>query len=149
MRKTIYNVLATALANVSGVEHVGLWNNQLQYIEKEQPFNTPAVFVEFSPIQWQHLLHGVREAAVTVTLHVVTDSRVGTWADVINVFDLLDCINAALHGLHSVSPLGGQGGSVMDALTLTTSTTDHNFDELRDDVETYQCHVTDNSGYGR
>lgn len=127
MRKTIYNTIATALANVPEVQHIGLWNNQLQYIEEEQPFNTPAVLVEFDTIQWRERLHGVCEAEVTIKLHVVSDSRVGAWADVIDVFDLLDTINATLHGLHHVET----NGSVMDALTLTTSTTDYNFDGFR------------------
>lgn len=145
MRKAIYNLIFETLTTVAGVEHVGLWNNQLQYITEEQPFDTPAVFIEFEPTQWSELLHGVREAVVTVRLHVVTDSRVGRWADIVDVFDLHERINAALHAVHRIET----DGSVIDSLALAADATDHNFDELRDDTLDYRCHVTDRSGYAR
>lgn len=145
MKKQIYNVIADTLAAVADIAHIGLWNNQLQYIEGEQPFDTPAVFIEFEPTQWNHLLHGVREAVVTVRLHVITDSRIGRWADIVDVFDLHERIDAALHAVHRIET----NGSVVDALTLAADATDHNFDELRDDTLDYRCHVTDRSGYHR
>lgn len=138
MRKTVYTTIARALETVPSVAHVGLWNDQLMNAIDEQPFAVPAVFIEFDAIDWKQLLHGVREAAISVRLHIVTDSRVGAWNDVIDHFDLIDEISAALHGLHYIAP----DGSVMDALTLESSTTDHNFGELRDDIDTYSCHVT-------
>ena len=145
MKKQIYNTLADTLADLADIAHVGLWNNQLQYIAEEQPFDTPAVFIEFEPTQWSELLHGVREAVVTVRLHVVTDSRVGRWADIVDVFDLHERINAALHAVHRIET----DGSVIDSLALAADATDHNFDELRDDTLDYRCHVTDRSGYAR
>ena len=63
MKKQIYNTLADTLTTVADIAHVGLWNNQLQYITEEQPFDTPAVFIEFEPTQWSELLHGVRTIA--------------------------------------------------------------------------------------
>lgn len=145
MRKTIYNAIASALDNVQEVKHIGLWNNQLAYAEEEQPFYTPAVLIEFGQIDWRHQLHGVREAVVQVRLHVVTDSRISPWSEVVETFDLLDKINAALHGLHYTTP----AHSVMDALTSVQSITDHDFGELQDNIEVYECHITDNSGYSR
>lgn len=144
MRAIIYNAIKVALENVPEVKHVNLWNNQLSYTEDEQPFLTPAVFIEFATIQWQHHLHGIREAVITVNLHVVTDSRVGTWEEVMEQLSIPTKINATLHGLTASTPKG-----IMDALTATTSTTDNNFDELVDNIESYECHVTDNSAYKR
>lgn len=138
MRKTIYDTIVRALEAVPDIAHVDLWNDQLLNAETEQPFATPAVFVEFDTIEWRQLLHGVREASVSMRLHTITDSRVGTWSDIARHFCLLDGIAAALHGLHHVAA----DGSVMDALTLESSATDHNFGELRDDIDTYACHVT-------
>lgn len=138
MRKIVYNTIVRALETVPSVAHVGFWNDQLMNAIDEQPFAVPAVFVEFEAIDWRQLLHGVREAVMSMRLHIVTDSRVGAWGDVVEHLDLLDEITTALHGLHYVAP----DGSVMDALTLESSTTDHNFGELRDDIDTYSCHVT-------
>lgn len=144
MRKIIFLTLRQALLAVADsqgealVRHVDLWNNQLSYIEEEQPFDTPAVFVEFGPIDWQPLPHGAREAVVSISLHVVTDSRVGRWAEAVGRFDLLDSINAALHGL----AYGDDRGNAMDSLSIVRSTTDSDFDELQDNVETYSAHIT-------
>lgn len=147
MRKIIYNTIQNALlAILDGqgqplVRHVDLFNNQLAYAQEEQPFYTPAVFVEFPDISWQHLDLGIREAVISVNLHVVTDSRDGHWEDAATRFDLLDQINAALHGLS----YSDEDGNVMDALTLDTSSTDSDFDELQDNIEVYTTHVTDTS----
>ena len=145
MRKTLYQLISDTLRTLPAIQHIDLWNNQVLYAEEEQPFPTPAVFVEFAPVEWQHLLHGVKEAVLTLRLHVVTDSRVSPWSEAVEVFALHDHINATLHGLHATTA----DGSVVDALTLTQSTTDHDFAELQDNVEVYQCHVTDRSAYRR
>lgn len=147
MRKIIYQTIENALLSILDenqqpvINHVSLWNNQLLYAEEEQPFNTPAVFIEFRDIPWNILPHGRREALVTVILHVVTDSRLGRWSEAVEVFDLLDQINAALHGL----TYSDENGNAMDSLTCTLSSTDSSFDELQDNIETFSTHVTDTS----
>lgn len=148
MRKVIYTAIEQALTGIVDadgkriIRHIDLYNHQLDYAEEEQPFRTPAVLVEFGVIRWQPMPHGVREARVEVSLHVVTDSRAGRWKKVIEVFELLDTIHARLYGLRC----NGRKRT-MDILTLEQSVTDTDFDELRDDVETYTCHVTDRSAY--
>ncbi len=148
MRALVYNTIKSALESIVDqeqkrvIKHIDLFNHQLDYAEEEQPFETPAVLVEFQPIVWMHQLHGVRDADFTVNLHVITDSRVGKWEDTVAVFELLDTINRTLHGIGSSTALG-----TMNALTCTQSTTDHNFDELQDNIETYTCHVSDHSAY--
>lgn len=132
MRSTIYNLIATALADI--VPHIDLWNEQVLYSETEQPFNLPAVFIEFTDINWTQQLHGVRDAEAEIRLHIVTDSRAGDWNDALGNLAIADTISNALHALHNQSGV--------DSLTLISTHTDHNFAELRDDVETYHCHVT-------
>lgn len=151
MRKIIYQTISNALLAILDenqqpvINHVSLWNNQLLYAEEEQPFNAPAVFIEFRDIAWNVLPRGRREAVVTVNLHVVTDSRLGRWADAVEVFDLLDQINAAIHGL----TYSDENGKAIDALTCIASSTDSSFDELQDNIETYATHVTDTSALRR
>lgn len=142
MRKKLYTLIKEKLFSILDekgeaiIKHVDLYNSQLAYIVEEQPFYTPAVFIEFSDINYLHQLQGVMEADVSIRLHVITDSRVGRWEDVTNVFDLLSRINVALFGL-SADGIG--------ALTLRNSVTDSNFDELQHNIETYITHITDNS----
>lgn len=174
MRAVIYNTIREALQSLLEdgqpvIKHIDLFNRQVDYAEEEQPFLTPAVFIEFTSIDWQHQLHGVREATVTVRLHVVTDTRVGKWHDTVPRLSLCDDINRCLHGLHAVNQGVGVeviehdfGVSrdtefrpldapccVMNDLTLVRSTTDHDFGELADNIEEYQCLVTDASAYSR
>lgn len=142
MRKKLYSLVKDKLLSIvdaSGeniIKHVDLYNSQLAYIVEEQPFPTPAVFIEFSEINYLHQLQGLNEADVSIRLHVITDSRIGHWAEAINVFDLLNKINIALFGL-SAEGIG--------ALTLRNSITDSNFDELQHNIETYVTHITDYS----
>ncbi len=142
MRKTIYNAIKEALPEA--VQHVDLWNNQIGLIEGEQPFNTPAVFIEFDTIAWLPLLRGAREAEVTIHLHIVTDTREGHWEDTIERLTLSEEINQTLHRLTA-----NDGKHVVDSLTLVSSVTDHDFDELANDVDTYKCHITTFSNHTR
>lgn len=135
MRKTIYQTIKEALPEA--VQHVDLWNNQVAMAEEEQAFNTPAVFIEFDTIAWLPLPHRAREAEVTIHLHIVTDTREGHWEDTIERLTLSEEINHALHRLNT-----NNGKHIVDSLTLVSSVTDHDFDELANDVDTYKCHVT-------
>lgn len=156
MRAHIYQAIAEALQSLQAdgqpiIRHTDLFNEQILNIEDEQPFRTPAVLIEFADTDWLKQLHGTREATVTVRLHIVTDTRVGRWRDAVERLALADSINRCLHGLHTIVENDGQNRpvSVINDFTLTRSLTDHNFDELADDIEEYQCHVTDSSGHSR
>ncbi|MDR1370924.1 MAG: hypothetical protein LBJ72_12505 [Dysgonamonadaceae bacterium] len=150
MRKFIYQSIIEKLKEIkdeSGnpvILHFDIWNNNLVYIQEEQAFYTPAVFIEFQPIQWRHQGGGAREAAVGIVLHVVTQRNEPTLNDgryeerALRFFDLLTDINRVLHG-HFKS--GVEFGH--DALTATQSNTDHDFDELQENIEIFTCHAQD------
>lgn len=103
----------------------------------------PAVFVEFPPIAWATLLHGVQEATVTINLHVVTrwDSPAADGSvyqdQALEYFSLLDRINAALYCF---------SGPNVGFITRTGSTTNHNHEGIMDSLEVYATHVFDHSG---
>ena len=113
MRKMIYLGLTEWLKGLKDgdgqplIRHIDLWNEQVEFIEQEEPFATPAVFIEFRPVQWATLGGTAQQADVPFRLHVVT-----TWqgsakdgspfrADALDRFDLLDRIT--------------QGGTASDA----------------------------------
>lgn len=60
---------------VPAVRTYDLWNEQVDFIEEEEPFDMPAVFLEFMPYKWTTLSGAVQQAAVTVRLHVVTPGK--------------------------------------------------------------------------
>lgn len=127
MRKEIYEKLKQRLLDTGIIKHVALWNHNVEFIEQEQPWERPAVFVEFVPIQWRCVVPG-REyhAEVTVRLHVVYD-----WSEEeVNDFDLSSEIMNAIVDLQgaSFSPLEPVG-----------SATNHNHEQIVEDIDTYTC----------
>lgn len=130
----IYATIATNIEHL--VKHVGLWNEQLLSPEQEQPFDLPAVLVEFRDIEWRPLLHGWREGKVRVVLHVLIDTCVGRYADSLERLALLDELNRSLHGLTL-----HDGGDVVNALTLVRSSSGESFDEILDHQEEYEALV--------
>mgnify|MGYP000139404756 CR=1 FL=1 len=54
------------------IKHVALWNRQVEFIEEENVFDMPAVFIEFGKIKWRSQTGGVQDADLSIGLHVVT-----------------------------------------------------------------------------
>ena len=105
MRKELYRMLCDRLKEVGGgaIKHIDLWNHNVEFIEQEENWERPAVFIEFRPIKWNAIVNGLEyRAEPEVALHVVTDWKGGTsdgsqfQEEGLEVFDLLDEIHAAL-----------------------------------------------------
>lgn len=112
--------------------------NRVDFIEEEEPFDMPAVFLEFMPYKWTTLSGAVQQAAVTVRLHVVTpwegSSRKGSryQQQSLERFSLLEEISACLHDFK-----GDNGKVGFDMFRRTASDTNHNHAEVVEDVEEY------------
>ena len=75
MRQQLYDTIRQTLLRMPGtpVRHVDIWNHNVEFIEQEEPFPMPAVFVEFAPIEWRYLKPGDNmHATAQLALHVVT-----------------------------------------------------------------------------
>ena len=82
VRKEIYEMIRERLKGLEGVKHVDLWNHNVEFVEQEESWARPAVFVEFAPIQWSALVDGLEyRAEPEVRLHVVTDWAGGADGD--------------------------------------------------------------------
>lgn len=119
------------------IRHIDLWNHNVEFIEQEENWERPAVFIEFQPIHWNAIRNGVEyRAEPTVCLHVVTDWQGSASIDSpfkeenLKVFDLLDTIHRMLVGME---------GETFADFDLVGSSTSHNHDELLENVESYQC----------
>ena len=73
MRKELYTAIKTAMEKIEAVKHVDLWNHNVEFIEQEDSWARPAVFVELGPIAWQPYVGGGYRGEGCVRLHVVTD----------------------------------------------------------------------------
>ena len=128
VREELYNAIAARLNEVPEIEHVDLWNHNVEFIEQETAWARPAVFIEFAPIQWSPVVHGLEyRGAVTVRLHVVTD-----WTAESNIgqFQLLHKIHRALADME---------GETFGEFDLASSATNHNHEEIVENIETYTC----------
>ena len=136
MRKELYNLLCGELGAIAEIKHIDLWNRNVEFIEQEEGWARPAVFVEFGPIQWKPIVNGVEyRAEPQITLHIVTD-----WAgassegspfreDALEVFDLPDKIHRRLANLE---------GETFGELDLAQSITNHDHEDIVETIEVYQ-----------
>ena len=108
----------------SVVKHVDLWNQNVVFVEQDEPWERPAVFVEFAPIEWKAVQSGVEWTTRSrVILHVVTD-----WKGA-DVFELPNLLHELLEDF---------GGAVFGHLHLVESQTNHNHEELVESIEIYE-----------
>ena len=139
MRKELYTMLCEKLKTEGNgaIKHIDLWNHNVEFIELEEPFERPAVFVEFAPIQWNAIQNGVEyRAEPIVNLHVVTDWVGSAAADSefreksLEVFNLLEDIHQTLTCME---------GETFMAFDLVQSQTNHNHEDILENIESYQC----------
>ena len=70
MRKLIYLSLIDRLKRLTdeagqpALRHFDLLNEQVEFIEQEEPFDTPAVFVASRPVRWTTLARLAHQSAV-------------------------------------------------------------------------------------
>lgn len=140
MRKELYKDLITELQKVNDgvIRHIDLWNNNVDFIEQEDGWERPAVFVEFMPLRWKCIARGrdYRDESAQIKLHIVVDWQGSAAADSplqeesLEVFDLCDAIHKQLMGL---------SGEKYKRLDLVQSDTNHNHEDIVEYIETYEC----------
>lgn len=118
------------------IKHVGLWNRQVEFIEQEEHFPLPAVFVEFGKMSWRHQQGGLQDADLTVALHVLTEAMPEGYDGEEFHLDLLDKINRCLHAFT---------GECWGSFKRTASIPCHDHEEILDDTEVYQTLLYDDS----
>lgn len=110
------------------IKHIDLWNRNVEFIEQEMAWERPAVFIEFVPFKWTTIVTGVEyRATPLINLHVVTDWTSG---HDVEAFELLDKIHECIAGI--------EGKSFMD-FDIYESCTNHNHEDIVENIETYTC----------
>lgn len=124
----IYECIKNALEE-AGIKHVDLWNRNVEFIEQETAWETPAVFVEFHPVAWDRIKEEVVRGTIGVTLHIVTrwnDSESGM-------------AEVWLAGNAVMRATDGLSGDSFGVLRLSETRINHNHEELVETLETYTC----------
>lgn len=150
MRKLLFLALVERLKLIVDTRkqpvfrHFDLWNNQLQHLQEEKIFETPAIFIEFQPLQWKSTGNNLRQAELNFNLHIVyktkalTAANSSTQTEALMRFELADAIHKQLRGW---SPDRTYCGTIAG----TASVTDNDHDQLIADVEEFKCQVIDHS----
>jgi hypothetical protein len=109
--------------------HADLWNNQLEFIEEEIPFPTPAVFLELLPTNWSQKNNTTQESDIRINFHLVHSDPLAA----LKLCDLLHFALARFRSDTTARPI------------RESSTPDHNHSELCDFVEQYRIKLEDTS----
>jgi len=112
-------------------KHFGLWNEQIESVEQEMPFQYPAAFIEFMPVKWN--LRGrnnIWETDLTIRLHIVTEYDAEHTPD---FFDIIDDVTAIMQNTLVLKTNRGWMRS--------QSITGHNCKYYIDNIEEYVCNL--------
>lgn len=121
-------MLCDKLKTVSGgaIKHIDLWNHNVEFIEQEEQWERPAVFVEIATINCAPFQgRGLRGKGL-VRLHIVTDWTEGGQDA---AWDLSYKIQSTLEGL---------SGEYFNGMTLVAIDTNHNHEEILESIDSYE-----------
>lgn len=139
MIKELYDRIAATLKEIEdpAIQHIDLWNQNVEFLEEDEAWDRPVVFVEFGEIIWDPFkgpsngMQGKGE----ILLHIVTDWK-GSAADgspyqveTLADYELPDKIYERFRGLRGVS---------FRNLSLVRTLTNHNHQELLENIEVYK-----------
>ena len=119
------------------VAHIDLWNQNVEFVEEDEAWARPAVFIEFCEIRWdpykgpENGMTGKGE----IRFHIVTDWKGSAAAgsaykdETLKDYDIASALSTALMGL-----TGHQFRNLLPSGTLVN----HNHEELLENIEIYQ-----------
>lgn len=134
----IYKALAAALktAGDGKIKHIDLWNQNVEFIEEDEAWARPAVFIEFGEITWKPFkgpsdgMTGTGE----VFLHIVTDWK-GSAAEgsqyqdeTLADYDLVDSVRRCVRGL---------AGTTFRNLLPSRTIVNHNHQDILENIDVY------------
>ena len=145
MKKQIYLDIKNRLKTILGPDeqplfrHFDLWNQNVAFIEQETPFEVPAIFIEFSELQWHQLGSRCADADLTIRIHIVTTDFMQT-ADyspmeheALLYLDIADLVCDCLQGYEP---------ACCNRMMRTRSIPNHNHERYVDTMEEFVCRVT-------
>lgn len=146
MKKQLYLDIKNRLKDITAADgepvfkHFDLWNQQVEFLEEETPFLTPAIFIEFLPHEWKTLGNRRQHAVLNTRIHIVTQWFAGT-ADyspteqqALEYLDIVDCVVAALQNFSASST---------NSWMRTRTVPNHNHERYVDNIEEYVCDLID------
>lgn len=135
MIKEIYEAVVELLEGIDGgvIKHVDWWNQNVAFIEQDAPWERPAVFVEFLPIEWERLKGGYHGKG-GIRLHIVTDYGEG----LVEGLEVVEKVIAAMNSW--------RGGDNFHLNTWSSSQPNHDHEEIVENIETWSLRVARGDG---
>lgn len=126
MRKSIYERIKAALLASGEIKHVAPWNRNVEFVDTDEPWERPAVFIEFKAIKWAQTKEPSQRGTGQIHLHIVTDwTSDDTCTDAFDMAGKVDDI---------VEAINGRGCS---RFALEESHTCHDHEELLESIEVF------------
>lgn len=109
-------IMDRILTQCPEVKYIDLYNDQFNYEQEEDAFNTPAVLVEFAPFETRSLSEGRQDMEIPLILHIGTEqyeeaSSRETLAHRTRALDHLNTIDSVSKALHLFGK--GIGGDIV------------------------------------
>lgn len=148
MRANIYKALVAKLKEYTDAEgnqvfkHFDLWNEQVEFIEDESPFEMPAVFIEFQTINWGDTMQNIQRGQCPIRLHVVTEWKGSECEGSLyqdKALERLDIVDGMAKHLFNWSHNDGE--VTIQRMQRKASHTNHNHSEVVEDIEDFGCTV--------
>ena len=140
MRKQLYQDLHMVLKSIPGIKHVDLWNRNVEFLEEDEAFPMPAVFIEFGQIDWAPLngsllnWHGTGN----LNLHIVTEWNGSAEPGTAEMKDNLLGWRLAEKIHKAIEDLRGDGYYIYGC---TSSISNHDHEDIVDNIEVYRFKV--------
>ena len=133
MREELFEAIKRAMADTE-VKHIDLWNHNVEFLEQEDAWPMPALFVEFGEITWEPLTGIHLRGTGEVRLHLVTN-----WSD--GGYDAAFALCSKV-----ATKTCGLSGRSFDHLRLLRTSTNHNHEEILENIDTYSVRYLRNDG---
>lgn len=133
IREELFEAIKTAMAETE-VKHIDLWNHNVEFLEQEDAWPLPALFVEFGEITWEPLTGIHLRGTGEVRLHLVTN-----WSD--GGYDAAFALCSKV-----TTKTCGLSGRSFDHLRLLRTSTNHNHEEILENIDTYSVRYLRNDG---
>lgn len=148
MLKTIYTQLKAELLNVQGVAVVDWYTGLFQDQNGALVHNTPALFVEFLPIQFETLQQGLQTTQVQFNVHTVHECLYDNDERMTDpTIDHLGMVEAVFVMLQGKTMLNTNGNPILSSIMRTALTPDHGLGELLVTTQSFAGEATDNAAY--
>lgn len=120
-------------------KHFDLWNQQVSFLEKETPFEYPAIFIEFGDIDWQTGNNKTQRGDTIITIHIVTrwfNQTAKYSPSQVEALQYLNLPNLILKKLQSSNI-----SQYCNNFNRIKSVINHNHESIVDSTEQYTCLV--------